>query len=362
MLSPFPTRRLAGRGTGPPRTAGRAGPRFHRTAKDENSRRAYRSDWRLFAAWCQRQGLPALPATPETVTLYVTALAADHKPASLQRKLTSITKAHQAAGFPSPAAMQHAVVSETMKGIRRTLGTAQPGKEPLLTADIREMLDSLDDDLQGCRDRALLLAGFAGGFRRSELAALDVGDVSKTEDGFVIRVRRSKTDPEGKGTSVALPYGSAGATCPVRSYLPRLDRQGSPHRGAGLPRRRPARAIHLTTSETRNMPEVVSQTFAPPSADDPLLAPIRQLGDTFYTFSPRAYPRNQACAVWVLTPSVLTAQGTRQRGSLPDRGATSSLDGMGPSASPERHATSTPAGISYPRPRHRPHQSGIAAA
>ena len=191
---------------------------FIEAAKAENSRRAYRSDWRLFAAWCQRQGLPALPATPETVTLYVTALAADHKPASLQRKLTSITKAHQAAGFPSPAAMQHAVVSETMKGIRRTLGTAQPGKEPLLTADIREMLDSLDDDLQGCRDRALLLAGFAGGFRRSELAALDIEDVSDTEDGLVIRVRRSKTDPEGKGTSVALPYGSAAATCPVRSY------------------------------------------------------------------------------------------------------------------------------------------------
>src|ERR1017187_4479564 len=167
---------------------------FIEAARAETSRRASRSDWRLFAAWCQRQGLPALPATPETVTLYVTALAADHKPASLQRKLTSITKAHQAAGFPSPAAMQHAVVSETMKGIRRTLGTAQPGKEPLLTADIREMLDSLDDDLQGYRDRALLLAGFAGGFRRSELAALDIEDVSDTEDGLVIRVRRSKTE------------------------------------------------------------------------------------------------------------------------------------------------------------------------
>src|ERR1035437_1037313 len=349
--------RLAGRGTGPPRTAGRAGPRFHR------GRQGRELQARLPLRLAPVCGLVPAPGASRpagharTVTLYMTPLAADHKPASLQRKLTSITKAHQAAGFPSPATMQHAVVS-----IRRTLGTAQPGKEPLLTADIREMLDSLDDDLQGCRDRALLLAGFAGGFRRSELAALDVGDVSETEDGFVIRVRRSKTDPEGKGTSVALPYGSAGATCPVRSYLPRLDRQGSPHRGAGLPRRRPARAIHLTTSETRNMPEAVSQTFAPPSADDPLLATIRQLGDTFNTFSPRAYPRNQACAVWVLTPSVLTAQGTRQRGSLPDRGATSSLDGMGPFASPERHATSTPAGISYPRPRHRPHQSGIAAA
>jgi integrase len=159
-----------------------------------------------------------MPASPETVALYLTALAADHKPASLQRKLTSITKAHLAAGFPSPASMQNAVVSETLKGIRRSLGTAQPGKEPLLTADILEMLDALDEGLLGCRDRALLLVGFAGGFRRSELIAVDVEDVSETADGLVIRVRRSKTDPEGKGTTVALPYGSTAATCPVRSY------------------------------------------------------------------------------------------------------------------------------------------------
>jgi integrase len=86
------------------------------------------------------------------------------------------------------------------------------------------MLDALDDDLQGCRDRALLLAGFAGGFRRSELAALDIEDVSETEDGLILRVRRSKTDPEGQGTAVALPYGSAAATCPVRSYRAWIDR------------------------------------------------------------------------------------------------------------------------------------------
>ena len=187
-------------------------------AKAENTRRAYRSDWRHFEAWCRAQGLASLPARPETVTLYVTALAADHKPASLTRKLTSISKAHEAAGFSSPASMQHAVVSETIKGIRRALGTAQPGKEPLLTGDLIAMLDVLDRGLLGIRDRALLLVGFAGGFRRSELASLDVDDVTETADGLVIRVRRSKTDPEGKGTTVALPYGSAAATCPVRSY------------------------------------------------------------------------------------------------------------------------------------------------
>jgi site-specific recombinase XerD len=188
------------------------------SAKAENSRRAYRSDWRHFDSWCRAHGLVCLPASPDSVALYLTDLATDYKPASLQRKLTSITKAHQAAGFPTPASMQNAVVSETLKGIRRSLGTAQPGKEPLLTADILEMLDSLNGGLLGCRDRALLLVGFAGGFRRSELVALDVEDVGETADGLVIRVRRSKTDPEAKGTTVALPYGSTAATCPVRNY------------------------------------------------------------------------------------------------------------------------------------------------
>ena len=101
---------------------------FIEAAKAENSRRAYRSDWRLFETWCRRQGLASLPATPETVTLYLTALAADHKPASLTRKLTSITKAHQAAGFRSPATMRHAVVSETMKGIRRPWARRNPAR------------------------------------------------------------------------------------------------------------------------------------------------------------------------------------------------------------------------------------------
>lgn len=191
---------------------------FIEAAKAENTRRAYRSDWRHFETWCRASGLQPLPATPDAVALYITALTADHKAATLQRKLTSITKAHQAAGFPSPAGMQHAVVSETMKGIRRTLGTAQPGKEPLLTADILHMLDSLAEGLPGLRDRALLLVGFAGAFRRSELANLDIEDLSETADGLVILVRRSKTDPEGKGARTALPYGSTAATCPVRSY------------------------------------------------------------------------------------------------------------------------------------------------
>ena len=191
---------------------------FIEVAKAENSRRAYRSDWHHFESWCHSHDLFYLPAAPETVAFYLSALAADHKPSSLQRKLTSITKAHQAAGFPTPASMQNAIVGETMKGIRRTLGTAQSGKEPLVTTDILKMLNALGEGLLNCRDRALLLVGFAGGFRRSELVNLDVEDITETADGLVVQVRRSKTDPEAKGMTVALPYGSVAATCPVRSY------------------------------------------------------------------------------------------------------------------------------------------------
>jgi integrase len=190
---------------------------FVRAAKAPSTLRAYRSDWDHFFGWCRQHTLCSLPASPETVALYLTALAATHRPATMTRRLTAITKAHAIAGQPSPATMQQPAVSETLKGIRRTLGTAQQTKAPLLTADVRRMVEALPDNLAGCRDRALLLLGFAGGFRRSELAALDVGDVLHIEDGLVVKLRRSKTDPEGKGRDVGIPYGSTPSTCPVRA-------------------------------------------------------------------------------------------------------------------------------------------------
>ncbi len=187
-------------------------------AKASNTLRAYRADWKHFKAWCAEHGQASLPALPETVAYYLTALAGTHKPATLQRRLTAITKAHQAAGHASPASTQHACVSEILKGIKRTVGTAQPGKEPLFTLDLRKMIRALPDNLQGVRDRALLVMGFAGGFRRSELTALDINDVAETDEGLVLWLRRSKTDQEGKGSKIALPWGSHEETCPVRSY------------------------------------------------------------------------------------------------------------------------------------------------
>jgi site-specific recombinase XerD len=221
-LGPLPAPELSVDGPLPPtptvRRLQQQAETFVRAAKAPSTLRAYRSDWNHFTGWCQQHMLGPLPASAETVALYLAALAATHRPATMTRRLTSITKAHQIAGHPSPATMQQPAVSETLKGIRRTLGTAQQTKAPLLTADVRRMLEALPESLAGRRDRALLLLGFAGGFRRSELAALDVGDVQPTEDGLVVKLRRSETDPEGKGRDVGIPHGSTPSTCPVLAF------------------------------------------------------------------------------------------------------------------------------------------------
>jgi site-specific recombinase XerD len=195
-------------------------------AKASNTLRAYQADWDDFREWCEAHEFASLPALPQTVALYLTDRAATLKTSSLARRLTTINRAHQAAGRPSPATMQNAVVSEVWKGIKRKKGGAQHGKKPLLTSDLRRLVAELPPDLQGVRDRALLLAGFAGGFRRSELAVLRVDDLEATPDGLIVRLGRSKTDQEGQGRPVALPYGSNPETCPVRALRAWLEQAG----------------------------------------------------------------------------------------------------------------------------------------
>jgi site-specific recombinase XerD len=190
---------------------------FAAAAKADNTLRAYQADWKDFREWCETHHLQPLPAAPETVALYLTDRAATLKASSLARRLTTINRAHQAAGQPSPATMQNAIVSEVWKGIKRRKGTSQKGKKPFLTSDLRRVIAELPPDLQGLRDRALLLVGFAGGFRRSELAALRVEDLEATPDGLIVRLGKSKTDQEGQGRKVALPFGSDPQTCPVRT-------------------------------------------------------------------------------------------------------------------------------------------------
>ncbi len=197
---------------------------FVAAAKAPATLKAYRIDWRDFESWCRDHQLPSLPSTPESVALYIADRASTLVSGTIARRLTSITKAHQAAGYTdSPATTRHFVVGETLKGIRRTIGTAQHGKDPLLSDDIRRIVAARREDLLGLRDSALVLVGFAGGFRRSELAGIDISDLKFSSDG-VVSVRKSKTDQEGAGREVGLPFGSSTDTCPVRALRQWLDR------------------------------------------------------------------------------------------------------------------------------------------
>lgn len=207
-------------------TLSRQAREFAAAAKADNTLRAYQADWKDFREWCEAHRLQPLPAAPETVALYLTDRASNLKASSLARRLTTINRAHQAAGQPSPATMQNAVVSEVWKGIKRRKGTSQQGKKPFLTSDLRRVIAELPPDLPGLRDRALLLVGFAGGFRRSELAALRVEDLETTPDGLIVRLGKSKTDQEGQGRKVALPFGSDPQTCPVRTLDAWRDQGG----------------------------------------------------------------------------------------------------------------------------------------
>jgi site-specific recombinase XerD len=195
---------------------------FAAHAKAANTLKAYRTDWAHFSEWCALHRLVSLPAEPRTVALYLSDLANTHKVSTLYRRLSGISQAHQAAGFSTPTT--DAQVRLVFQGIRRTLGSAPAQKHAAITAEVRAMVDTLSlISLIGTRDRALLLVGFAGAFRRSELVSLDVGDVTFSSDGLVVQLRRSKTDQEGEGRKVGLPFGSNPLTCPVRSLRAWLD-------------------------------------------------------------------------------------------------------------------------------------------
>jgi len=185
-------------------------------SKAASTKRAYRADWVNFTRWCDQQGVAALPAAPATIAAYLTTQADTGKKAStLDRRLAAIAFAHRAAGHDSPT--NSLLVASTGAGIRRQIGTAQVGKAPAITEDIRAMLEALPKNSKGMRDCALLLVGFAGAFRRSELVALNMEDVEFKAAGLVITVRRSKTDQEGEGMRKGLPFGKCEETCPVRA-------------------------------------------------------------------------------------------------------------------------------------------------
>ncbi len=198
---------------------------FAGQSQSASTRRAYRADWADFVRWCAGVGQPALPASAVAVASYLAGLAAAGlKASTISRRRAAIRYAHQAAGEEPPTGRLE--VAATVAGIRRALGTAPTRKAPALTTDLRAMVGQLPNTLRGVRDRALLLVGFAGAFRRSELVALDLADIEEAPDGIIVTIRQSKTDQEGAGEIVGIPRGEHLDTCPVRALTAWLQAAG----------------------------------------------------------------------------------------------------------------------------------------
>jgi site-specific recombinase XerD len=185
-------------------------------SKAENTKRAYRNDWTQFSKWCEKNGLQDLPADPETIVYYITFLGKTLKASSIKRKMTAISQRHETAGYSNPT--KTALVKGVWDGIQRTIGIKEEGKEALWLDELRQVIQALPQNtVIGIRNRALLIIGWAGALRRSELTQLNVEDISITRDGLILHLHRSKTDQKGEGQDVAIPYGSNPLTCPVRS-------------------------------------------------------------------------------------------------------------------------------------------------
>lgn len=184
-------------------------------SKSAATLRGYSADLEDFGAWCGARGYSPLPASGEVVATYIADRADTLKPATLKRRIAAISQAHQAAGVENPTTA--AAVRLTMQGIRREKGSAQDQVAPVVVDTLQAMVATLDGSLIGLRDRALLLIGFSGAFRRSELVSLDIEDVEVRVEGLAITLRGSKTDQDRKGVRVGIPRGKCAETCPVEA-------------------------------------------------------------------------------------------------------------------------------------------------
>ena len=189
---------------------------FARRAAAPATLRAYKADWAHYAAWCAQAGFVPVPAETATVGAYLASLADTHAPTTIRRRLSAIGKMHRFNDLPwNPA---HRDIQEPLRGVLRQRGRPVRKAAALTLAILRRLLATCDASARGRRDRALLLFGFAGALRRSELVSLRVEDVSLMAGGLQLRILRSKTDPAGQGAEVGLPRGKHAETCPARAF------------------------------------------------------------------------------------------------------------------------------------------------
>jgi len=182
-----------------------------KNSKANNTLRAYQSDFRDFSAFCSKNGLSSIPTQPKIIALYITHLSKSFKFSTLKRRIASISVIHKLKGHYLDT--KHPIIMENLHGIKRTLGSRQKAKKPLLINDLKLIIKAIDKEK--IRDKALILLGFSGGFRRSELVSILHEDIEFVPEGVKILIKRSKTDQSGEGIVKAIPYFDNQEFCPV---------------------------------------------------------------------------------------------------------------------------------------------------
>ena len=185
-----------------------------KNSKANNTLRAYQSDYKDFSSFCSKNGLSSMPTQPKIVALYITHLSKFSKFSTLKRRIASISVIHKLKGHYLDT--KHPIIMENLHGIKRTLGSRQKAKKPLLINSLKKIIKAIDQEKkERDRDRALILIGFAGGFRRSELVSILKEDVELVDEGVKILIKKSKTDQSGEGSVKAIPYFQNQEFCPV---------------------------------------------------------------------------------------------------------------------------------------------------
>ena len=190
-----------------------------RNSKSVNTLRAYQSDYNDFSLFCSKNGFQAMPTQPKILALYLTHLSSYSKYSTLKRRLASISILHKTKGHYIDT--KHPIIMENVHGIKRVKGSNQKAKKPILINELKLIINAIDESNQKekrkIRDKAIILTGFSGGFRRSELVNFEYDDVEFVNEGVKIFIKRSKTDQSGEGMTKAIPYFDNKLYCPVIS-------------------------------------------------------------------------------------------------------------------------------------------------
>jgi site-specific recombinase XerD len=196
-----------------------------RNSKAQNTLRAYASDFRHFKNFCIDNNVKYLPSDPRIISLYLTKLAKTSKFSTLKRRIASISVIHKMKGHYLDT--KHPIIIENLLGIKRVNGSNQKAKKPILINDLKLIINVIDETKQvnkrKIRDKAIILVGFSGGFRRSELVNIEYEDIEFVNEGVKIVIKRSKTDQSGEGMTKAIPYFDNKSFCPVISLKNWID-------------------------------------------------------------------------------------------------------------------------------------------